>query len=229
MPEEVNRVLTDHLSALLFVPSAGAEQQLRAEGITAGVHITGDVMFDSVLHYGPLAGRSPYPKRLGLEPRAYYLCTIHRAENTDDAGKLRRILCALNALPLPVVLPLHPRTRKQLAAFGIAAGDNVRLIDPVGYLDMLQLLQSSVAVLTDSGGVQKEAYYVAVPCVTLRSETEWTETVEAGWNRLVRDDEAAILDAAQSAMTPPSSRPNLYGDGRAATRIATILASILDA
>lgn len=226
MPEEINRIVTDHLSVLLFVPSQASANQLRAEGITSGVHITGDVMHDAVLHYAPHAARvSAYPGALGLEAGQYFLCTIHRAENTDDERKLREIFGALSELRLPVVLPLHPRTKKKLADFNLAAAPNIRIIDPVGYVDMLQLLQSSRIALTDSGGLQKEAYYVGVPCVTLREETEWVETVASGWNRLAGRDRSRILRAVNEAMQSPPSRPNLYGDGGAALQIANILAT----
>jgi UDP-GlcNAc3NAcA epimerase len=227
MPEEINRVITDHLSALLFIPSQTAEGQLREEGITNGLHVTGDVMYDAVLRYAPVAAKvSKYPGLLNLEPRGFYLCTIHRAENTDDGDKLRQIFKALNVLHLPVVLPLHPRTRAKLEQTGISAGSNLRIIDPVGYLDMLQLLQCTAAVITDSGGLQKEAYYVGVPCITLRSETEWTETVDAGWNRLAGHEEERIVEAVDAASNPPNRRPELYGDGKAAGRIARILGQI---
>jgi UDP-GlcNAc3NAcA epimerase len=226
MPEEINRVVTDHLSALLFAPSQTSERQLREEGITKGVHVTGDVMYDTVLHYAPIAARvSRYPGALNLSPRGFYLCTIHRAENTDDGINLTQILSALNVLPLPVVLPLHPRTRAKLDELEIRPGSNVRIVEPVGYIDMLQLLQSSAAAITDSGGLQKEAYYVGVPCITLRSETEWTETVDAGWNRLSGCEEERIVEAVETAKHPPSARPELYGDGKAAARIARILAA----
>jgi len=224
MPEEVNRIVTDHLSTLLFTPAASSENQLRQEGITRGVHVTGDVMYDAVLHYAPLAAQaSRYPQSLGLEPKRFYLCTVHRAENTDDPVKLRSIIEALSAVPLPVILPLHPRTRKKLNEITVPATRNVHILEPVGYLDMLQLLQSSATVITDSGGLQKEAYYLGVPCVTLRLETEWTETVDAGWNELVGCDEKLILAAVAAAQQPPQSRPKLYGDGQAAPRIARIL------
>lgn len=224
MPEEINRVVTDHLSTLLFVPSEGPVRQLQKEGITSGVHVTGDVMYDAIRQYAPIAATaSRYPGLLQLQPRGFYLCTIHRAENTDSEDNLRQIFEGLNALPLPVVLPLHPRTKKMLAAFRLSAGSNVRIIDPVGYIDMLQLLQSSAVVLTDSGGLQKEAYYMGVPCVTLRSETEWTETVDAGWNRLAGLDKALIVEAVELSMSLPAQRPNLYGDGSAAAKIAKIL------
>jgi len=228
MPEEINRIVTDHLSSLLFVPSQTSVRQLSAEGITDGVHITGDVMYDTVLHFAPVAARvSKYPGLLNLHSRGFYLCTIHRAENTDDRDKLNQICVALNALALPVVLPLHPRTKKKLEEFEISPGPNIRMIEPVGYIDMLQLLQSSSAVLTDSGGLQKEAYYVGVPCVTLRSETEWTETVEAGWNWLGGHETERILEGVAAMRNPPADRPQLYGDGAAATRIASILGRVL--
>lgn len=227
MPEEINRVLTDQLSTLLFVPSQTAEDHLRQEGIVDGVHITGDVMYDAVLRYGPVAARvSQYPRALNLEPGEFYLCTIHRAENTADDGRLGQILRALDRLRLPVVLPLHPRTRAALDQCGISTGANIRIIEPVGYVDMLQLLQCSRAIITDSGGLQKEAYYVGVPCVTLRSETEWTETVDAGWNRLAGHEEETIIDAVDAASNPPAQQPELYGDGKAAERIANILGRI---
>jgi UDP-GlcNAc3NAcA epimerase len=224
MPEEINRVLTDHVSSLLFAPSDVSVRQLESEGITNGVHLTGDVMFDATLCYAPKAARvSPYPKLLDLEPGRYYLCTVHRAENTDDGEKLRQIFRALTDLRMPVVLPLHPRTRKRLREFGIDPGSNIHVTDPVGYIDMLQLLQSSALVLTDSGGLQKEAYYLGVPCVTLREETEWVETVEAGWNWLAGQDERRITSAISAALEAKGERPQLYGDGKAAERIAEIL------
>jgi UDP-N-acetylglucosamine 2-epimerase len=184
-------------------------------------------MYDAVLRYSPVAAKvSKYPAVLNLGARGFYLCTIHRAENTDDADKLGEIFQALNALRLPVVLPLHPRTKARLEQRGISPGSNIRVIDPVGYIDMLQLLQSSAAAITDSGGLQKEAYYVGVPCITLRAETEWTETVDAGWNRLAGHDEGRIVEAVDAARNPPARRPELYGDGKAAARIAEILGRI---
>lgn len=228
MPEEINRVVTDHVSTLLLVPSPQSAEQLASEGITRGVHVTGDVMHDAILRYAPLAARtSAYPGKLGLEPDAFFLCTVHRAENTGDPERLRQIMFALESLPYPVVLPLHPRTRKKLAEFGVPTGANVRVVEPLGYIDMLQLLQSARVTLTDSGGLQKEAYYVGTPCVTLREETEWTETVDTGWNRLAGHDSARILQAADLAMCAPAERPSLYGDGHAATRIANVLAAAM--
>lgn len=211
MPEEVNRVVTDHLSALLFCPTETAVLNLAAEGITAGVHAVGDVMYDTTLAAVAQAEqRSTILETLSLSSRAYAVSTVHRAENTDDPERLAKIMAWLAeaARELPVVMPLHPRTRKLIAA-GIEVPGRVRLIDPLGYLDMTRLVHHAAAVFTDSGGLQKEAYYHRVPCVTLRDETEWVETVRAGWNRLwtVRDYKARrdIPD---------------YGDGKSAQRIA---------
>lgn len=227
MPEELNRVLTDHLATWLFAPSEVARRQLEREGIVAGVTTVGDIMYDAVLlHRDRAAISSPFPAVAGVAAEEYYLCTIHRAENADDAAALARIFAGLNRLDLPVLIPLHPRTRKRLREFGIEPGDNVRLIEPVGYLDMLQLERSAVCILTDSGGVQKEAYYLAVPCVTLRTETEWVETVAAGWNRLCGTDPDALVEAVQqmaTANTRALPHPDLYGAGDSARRIVSAL------
>lgn len=227
MPEEINRVVTDHVASLLFCPTTAAVTNLRAEGITRGVHLTGDVMYDSALYYMDLARQqSDVLRRLGLEPGEFYLATIHRAENTDDPQRLRDILAALDAAPRQVVLPAHPRTRKTLLQLGLAPA-RVRLVDPVSYLDMLMLESSARAILTDSGGVQKEAYFAAVPCITLRDETEWVELVEAGWNRVVGARGQAIAEAIEWAeKTDRSSAPRaLYGDGRAAEHIVEVICS----
>jgi len=221
MPEEVNRVLTDHCSDLLFCPTATAVRNLAAEGITAGVHLTGDVMVDALQQNLTLAKeRSTDP---GLSPKGYYLATVHRAGNTDDPAALRAIMEAFSRLDIPVVFPVHPRTRKKLAEYGIAPAANVRLVEPLPYFEMLALLSGARAVLTDSGGVQKEAYILEVPCVTLRENTEWVETVEDGWNVLVGTDADRIVleaDAAGSARRGHSTR---FGDGHAAVRIAAII------
>jgi UDP-GlcNAc3NAcA epimerase len=223
MPEEINRVVSDHLATWLFAPSQSAADQLAREGITEGVHVVGDIMLDVVRQYRERAAASRYPDALGVRAGDYYLCTIHRAENVDDAATLRRLIEALNALDRPVIVPLHPRTRKRFAEFGVQTGDNVRVIDPVGYLDMLQLQQASRCVLTDSGGVQKEAYYVGVPCITLREETEWTETVAAGWNCLAGTDPSAIRAAVASLDRRRPASSQLYGDGYTAERIVRVL------
>jgi UDP-GlcNAc3NAcA epimerase len=185
MPEEINRVLTDHLSALLLCPTETAVANLRAEGIVAGVHDIGDVMYDATLFAAARASGSEVLARLSLAERRYAVATVHRAESTDDRDSLAAVLGFLKerARDHTVVLPLHPRTAQQIERWSLDLSPLVAC-EPLGYLDMHRLLQSAVAVYTDSGGLQKEAYFHRVPCVTLRSETEWVETVAAGWNRL---------------------------------------------
>ena len=227
MPEEINRIVADHISTWLFVPSQVSQRQLAAEGITSGVYDVGDIMADSVRLFAPLAGqRSDVLGRLGVKPRQYFAATVHRAANTDDAARLAGILEGLRRAPLPVVLPLHPRTRAAIRRHGLQSvadrdDGHLLVVEPLGYLDMLQLQQNAAAVLTDSGGMQKEAYYLAVPCITLRDETEWIETVETGWNRLAGADPDQIAQAMADAATPPAGpQPLLYGDGHAAEQIA---------
>jgi len=217
MPEELNRVMVDHISDLAFCPTAAAVANLEREGIARGVHLVGDVMQDATAAaLDRLNGHAP---PLGLAPGSYYLVTVHRAENTDDPARLSSILSAFERMDRPVVWPVHPRTRAALGD-GQAPG-NVRMVEPFGYLDMLAAERSAAAILTDSGGVQKEAFILGVPCVTLRDETEWVETVEAGWNRLAGADTDKIVQMATEA--PPRERPSLYGDGRAAERIVALL------
>jgi UDP-GlcNAc3NAcA epimerase len=231
MPEEINRVVADHVSTLLFAPTEVAERNLANEGITGRKVVrSGDVMYDAALFYSALATGDAV-RRLGLDPRGYFLATIHRAENVDDLQRLETIMRALGrcARELPVVLPIHPRTRKALAERGLMKlvdGERLRLIDPVGYLDMVQLEKDARVVLTDSGGVQKEAYFFGVPCVTIRDETEWVELVQAGANRLAPPNAVeTIVDAALAAMAQPLRAPaGLYGDGRSADAIARTLA-----
>ena len=227
MPEEVNRVLADHLSTALFCPTETAREQLAREGIVEGVEVVGDVMVDLLLHVKPrLAHRAAeLLPRLGVEPAGYVLATIHRAANTDDPAVMRRIARALGALDLPVVFPVHPRTRHVIEQHRIDWGDGVRLIEPVGYFDMLTLEQGARAIVTDSGGVQKEAFVMEVPCVTVRDTTEWPETVAAGWNVLVGSDDGAII-AGVRRPRPPRPSPSAerpYGLGDAAMRIAARL------
>jgi UDP-GlcNAc3NAcA epimerase len=186
MPEEVNRVLTDHVSALLLSPTMAGVRNLEAEGITRGVHHVGDVMYDAMLHAQKRSREmSTIVADLGLSDGGFALATVHRAENTDDPARLQAVMNAIatTAGGLPVVLPVHPRTRQAIARSGTQLG-TIRTIDPVGYIDMVRLLDGAKVVLTDSGGLQKEAYFARRPCVTLRDETEWTETLEHGWNRL---------------------------------------------
>lgn len=189
MPEEINRVLTDHESALLMCPTKLAVQNLKNEGITSGVHATGDLMYDVMRALAPIAAqRSKILSANGLENGGYALATLHRAENTVTEAALRKardFIVALSA-ERPVVLPLHPRTKAALARFNIAplSDSDVRILEPVGYLDMLAFLQGAALVVTDSGGLQKEAYFAGAPCITMRDETEWVETITHGWNRL---------------------------------------------
>lgn len=218
MPEEQNRVLTDHVSRLLFCPTDTAVNNLLAEGITDGVHRTGDIMLDANVYYRDL------PHELSIDvPADFFLITLHRAENTDDPDRLYSIVNALNAYEdLPAVLPMHPRTKKKLAQYGLEFGKNIRTIEPVGYLDMLQLESDCRFVVTDSGGVQKEAYFFQKPCITLRDETEWVETERVGANVLVGADRESIGAALR---TPPAPREwvNLFGDGHSAGRIVKTL------
>lgn len=223
MPEEVNRVLTDHVSDLLFCPTETAVENLAAEGITEGVHHTGDVMYDAVLYYADIAEeRSAILDELELGTDPYLLATVHRPRNTDDASNLRAILNALSETDETVIFPAHPRTQEAVDAENVAISDNVRVIEPVGYLDILQLERHARMILTDSGGIQKEAYFFGVPCVTLREETEWVETVEAGWNVLVGAEKERILEAVRDSKRA-KARPELFGDGRAAERFVRLL------
>jgi len=224
MPEEINRVVTDHLSTLLLCPSDTAVANLAAEGISANVHVVGDVMLD-VLNWArerlPDDGTGPL-RELGLNRGSYLLVTLHRSENTDDPSRLLGILRALNSIPEPIVLPLHPRARKVIAAMGLALCGNVRVLEPVGYLQMVSLTNAARLVLTDSGGLQKEAYWLRVPCLTLRDETEWVETVATGWNMLVGSDSERIV-CSVGTFAPPAAHPPLYGEGRAASRCVALL------
>jgi UDP-N-acetylglucosamine 2-epimerase len=224
MPEEINRVVTDRLATLLLCPSETAAGHLAAEGITRNVHVVGDVMLDLLCGaQAQLAARAPrLLSELAVAEKAYVLATVHRSANTNGRACLAAILEGLDALEEPVLFPIHPRTRAVLAETGCPPTRHVRLIDPVGYLDMVTLIGAARLVITDSGGVQKEAYWLGVPCLTLRAETEWVETVQAGWNTLVGADPARIVEAVRS-IAPPAARPPLYGDGRAAARCAELL------
>ena len=228
MPEEINRVVADHLSDILFCPTDTAVENLAREGISRGVHKVGDVMYDCALYYSQKAQpRKELLARLNLSPRRYALATIHRAENTDDPSRLASIFRGLNRVAetgLPVIVPLHPRTKKCLSAPSIERHDEVRLLTPLSYLDMIVLEKNARVILTDSGGVQKEAYFFEIPCVTLRDETEWVETVESGWNVLAGSDEKKIEEAAANA-SAPTRRGDFYGDGDAGGRILRILLS----
>jgi len=201
MPEEINRVLTDHVSDILFCPTQTAVENLKNEGITKGVYLVGDVMFDALLHFSKISDmKSNILERLNIKPKEYYLATIHRAENTDNYERLKNILTSFSKLDKIVVFPIHPRTKKMINYHGLddlIGKGNIKVIDPVGYLDMLNLEKNAKAILTDSGGVQKEAFWLKIPCITLRDETEWIETVNLGWNRLVGSNVEKILEAVR--------------------------------
>ncbi|MGA8942254.1 MAG: UDP-N-acetylglucosamine 2-epimerase (non-hydrolyzing) [Thermoactinomyces sp.] len=221
MPEEINRVLTDHVSRWLFCPTETAVRHLETEGIKEGVHLVGDVMLDAVLYNKRLAEeKTTTLQDLGLEAGSYILITLHRAENTDDPARLRQITEAINQLPITAVLPLHPRTRGKLEQYGLTINnDRVQCIEPVGYLDMLQLEVNAKKILTDSGGVQKEAFFARVPCITMRDETEWTETVELGTNILTGADTDKILQAVDTFEVDFSRVEPVFGDGQASEKI----------
>jgi UDP-N-acetylglucosamine 2-epimerase len=223
MPEEINRILTDHISELLFCPSENAVTNLGSEGIYSGVHNIGDIMVDSLRCVDSRCHElSPICAAYGLVGNDYLLATIHRAENTDDPDRLSAIFLAINQLNEPVILPLHPRSRLAIEQQGIALKPHIHPIEPSCYCTMVALEKHARMILTDSGGVQKEAYWLSTPCITLRDETEWMETVTAGWNILVGADTVAILRAVES-LDPPLARPTLYGDGYAAERAVDIL------
>ena len=227
MPEELNRVLTDHASDLLFCSTVTAVENLEKEAAAGEVHMVGDVMADVSLAFSPIAAeRSRALAELGLGARDYLLVTAHRAGNVDIPARLERLVALVERLPDEVVFPLHPRTAKRLGETGLR--DRLEraatLTPPLGYLDFLELTRNARAVLTDSGGVQKEAFLLETPCVTLRDTTEWVETVAAGWNVLVDLDADAALAALEQPV-PAGQRPDLYGGGRAAERIRDVLDS----
>lgn len=232
MPEEINRIVADRVANLLFAPTKVAVDNLLREGVTReAILLTGDVMYDAALAFGEVAERqSRAIANLGLEPGHYILATIHRAENTDDPLRLRTMFDGLGETSrrLPVVLPLHPRTRNLLASAGVRTPATLRVVEPVGFLDMMMLERHARLIATDSGGVQKEAYFHRVPCVTLREETEWTELIEIGANRLAPPhDVQSIVRAIETGLaTSPSvfEHRALYGNGDAAEKIAERLA-----
>jgi UDP-N-acetylglucosamine 2-epimerase len=221
MPEEINRVLTDHISTLLFAPTETAVKNLSNEGITAGVHNVGDVMYDATLYNIEIAEqRSKILDILGIKPQNYCLATVHRAENTDNRQNLENILKAFKLSKKTIVFPLHPRTKNKIKEHNLEEllAGNIKVIEPVGYLDMLILEKYADKILTDSGGVQKEAYFMKIPCITMRTETEWVETVEAGWNIIVDTDIEKIVSLL-NLFTRPGISPALYGDGNACFKI----------
>jgi UDP-N-acetylglucosamine 2-epimerase len=223
MPEETNRIVADHCADLLFCPTRTALENLTREGLAERARLTGDIMYDALLQHAKLAeARSGIMERLGLTPGGYALVTVHRAANTDDPEALGRILDALALLDGPVIFPMHPRARLALMSSDLETPGNAQVLEPVGYLDMLALERSARVVLTDSGGVQKEAYLLGVPCVTLREETEWPETLVDGWNVLAGSDPERIVPAA-GRPRPSGGPPAVFGDGRAARRMVELL------
>jgi UDP-N-acetylglucosamine 2-epimerase (non-hydrolysing) len=227
IPEEINRVVTDHISKLLFAPTQTAVDNLKKEGISEGVYLTGDVMLDSFLEFSKVAERnSRILHELSLSRGGYLLATVHRARNTDIEKNLKNIVEAFSAIGEKIVFPIHPRTVKYLKQYGLYGelkdASNVLLISPVGYLDSIVLTKNAKKVLTDSGGLQKEAYFSGVPCITLDEVTGWTETVEDGWNTLVGADKHKIVEAIKH-FEPKGKRRNVFGEGKAIKKIAEIL------
>lgn len=224
MPEEINRILVDRISELLFCPTKTAVENLKQEGITKGVHLVGDVMYDAAMHNRELAERSNILEKLGLEEKGYLLVTVHRPSNTDIRENMEAIVDALISCGEETVFPVHPRALKYLRDFELHANldEAIKLIEPTGYLDFTCLAMNAKKILTDSGGVQKEAYFHGIPCITLRDETEWVETVDDGWNILVGADEEKILKAIKS-FSPSGERRESYGDGKAGQKIVNII------
>ena len=230
MPEEQNRILTDHISDLLLCPTQTAIENLKKEGVTKGVYFTGDIMYDAVLNNVSIA-KEKYAKNdikkvietenkldLDFEKDPYYLATVHRAENTDNLEKLTNIFKAFNLLDKPVVLPIHPRTKHIIETLNISK-NNILLISPVGYLEMLYLTSNASMVITDSGGLQKEAYFLKTPCTTLRDQTEWVETLGNGWNVLSNIVPDEIVEKSQRKFDVSLPQSNAFGDGKAAEKI----------
>jgi UDP-GlcNAc3NAcA epimerase len=225
MPEELNRMVVDRVSTLLFAPTEIAATNLQREGIVNGVRIVGDVMLDANLRLAPIAReRSQALAELGIDPGGYFLATVHREANVREPA-LGNIVQALNALEQPVVFPLHPRTAAAIEEQGHRLGGQIRPRPPLGYLDFAALASQARAILTDSGGLQKEAYWYEVPCITLRENTEWVETVATGWNQLVGTDPDRIVGATRETSVP-EEHPPLYGDGRAADSITDLICTI---
>lgn len=224
MPEEINRVVTDHVSALLFAPTDVAVANLAREGIVAGVHRTGDVMFDAIRESLPRARTGDSAAaRLGLAPRTYAVATVHRAANTGTREDLHAVLACLGAVAMPVLFPVHPRTQEALGRVGLALPANVVPVAPLSYLAMLRVMAEAHVILTDSGGVQKEAFWLGVPCITLREETEWTETVASGWNTLVGADPVRTAAALAQPAPDPAARPEPEGGSAAAVVVRTLV------
>ena len=222
MPEEINRIICDQISNLLLCPSKTAVVNLNNEGITVGVHNVGDVMYDASLHFSQVSeNKSHILNHLDLEPQKYILATIHRSENTDFRNRLENIFSAFSKAPFPVVIPMHPRTKKKLIEFNIPLNGQIKPIDPIGYLDMIMLEKNAEKIATDSGGIQKEAYFFGVPCITLRDETEWIELVNCRANILVGSSRKKISEALNTKIK--FEVDEIYGDGYSAKKIIKII------
>jgi len=227
MPEEQNRILTDHISNLLFAPTQTAIDNLSKENITKGVYNTGDVMYDAINLFKERAKEvSTITQKLDLAPNSYILSTIHRAENTNSIERLTSIIKALSESGKKIILPLHPRTKKFINEYNLNVGDNIKIIDPVGYLEMISLQENACKIVTDSGGVQKEAYFLKKPCITMRDETEWIETVQNGWNIIVGSDSSKILDAIEN-FNPTGTPASAFGNGDTSSIITDIIEKYL--
>jgi UDP-N-acetylglucosamine 2-epimerase len=226
MPEEHNRILTDHCSDYLFCPTTTSVKNLANEGIRFGVHLVGDPMYDAVLLFSKDAERTLILQNLRVKPKDYLLLTIHRASNTDRPEVLHSIFSAFNEVSDQIIFPIHPRTFQAIVNSEIRIPENVKVINPIGYLDMLTLEKNARIILTDSGGIQKEAYFCKTPCITLRSETEWVETVESKWNTLVGSSTQLIISAIQNTNQPQIYTTGIYGDGDSAKKIVDVLIRI---
>jgi UDP-GlcNAc3NAcA epimerase len=227
MPEEINRVVTDHISNLLFCPTQTANDNLAKEGITTGVHMVGDVMVDALMHNSGIAERkSSIIKKLGLTKGCYYVATVHRPSNTDNKKNLTSIIEALMESGKTVVFPVHPRTKKYLQEYRLydSLSENIHVIEPLGYIDMLLLMKHARKILTDSGGIQKEAYVLGIPCITMRENTEWIETLTGGWNVLVGADRDKIRSALLSDIRTNNDN-TVFGKGDAVSKIVRIISS----
>jgi UDP-GlcNAc3NAcA epimerase len=221
MPEEINRILTDHVADILLAPTATAMTNLRAEGVPEDrLGLVGDVMYDASLFYRDRARQPDFFKKIKLVNENYILTTVHRAENTDDRSRLTAIVEGLGQTKYPVILPLHPRTRARLDEFNIIPPSNLFIVEPVGYLEMVWLETHAAMIATDSGGVQKEAYFFGKPCVTLRDETEWVELIESGWNRLAPPiSYLSVANSINNALNTKGNKISPYGNGKASEKI----------
>lgn len=222
MPEEINRIVADHLAQMLFVPHESAKVQLAAEGVTRGVHVVGDLMVDLASKIAQNLPKAPAVlQRFGLSPYSYAVATIHRAANTESPATFARLIEGLRAVDMRIVFPVHPRSRALARSLDVGEGDNITLCDPLSYVEMIGLVGRAAMLFTDSGGLQKEAFVLKIPCVTLREETEWVETLEDGWNVLAGSDPQRIAGAAKRLV--PGRQGTPYGQGNAAGRIVTAL------